>query len=462
MILPPRSPFAGVTLDEFGARFRRGELSARETTATLLARIKALEPKLAAFVVVDAERALAQAEGVDRLWAAGVDLGPLMGVPVALKDFFSVTNMPTLAGSRVDIADLVPPQGRFVTGLQRNGCIILGKTTTTEFALGGYNLTHRLPHNPCDPAVARMTGGSSHGSAVAMAAELAGFTIGSDTGGSVRLPAALCGIVGYKSTAGHWPEDGIFPLSRHMDSIGTFTSSVADAATLYAALACRKPCSRVRPEGLVLGLPVNHFLDDLDPSVQLCFARALDRLRAAGACIVDIDVPEAAEIDVVFGRLVTAELIGFLGRERFLAGEPRMDPVAAARARAGLDLAADDYVRLSARQRALIAIMEERSRGIDAWITPTVAVLPEPTADVRDLAMVAAWNRLTTRNTRPGNLFGQCGISLPIHHLGAALPVGLQLCGVPNGDERLLAVASAVELVVGRPQVPNRDALLIG
>ena len=125
-------------------------------------------------------------------------------------------------------------------------------------------------------------------------------------------------------------------------------------------------------------------------------------------------------------------------------------------------LAADDYVRLSARQRALIGIMEERSRGIDAWITPTVAVLPEPTADVRDLAMVAAWNRLTTRNTRPGNLFGQCGISLPIHHLGAALPVGLQLCGVPNGDERLLAVASAVELVVGRPQVPNRDALLIG
>ena len=462
MILPPRSPFAGVTLDEFGARFRRGELSARETTATLLARIKALEPKLAAFVVVDAERALAQAEGVDRLWAAGVDLGPLMGVPVALKDFFSVTNMPTLAGSRVDIADLVPPQGRFVTGLQRNGCIILGKTTTTEFALGGYNLTHRLPHNPCDPAVARMTGGSSHGSAVAMAAELAGFTIGSDTGGSVRLPAALCGIVGYKSTAGHWPEDGIFPLSRHMDSIGTFTSSVADAATIHAALACRKPCSRVRPEGLVLGLPVNHFLDDLDPSVQSCFARALDMLRAAGACIVDIDVPEAAEIDVVFGRLVTAELIGFLGRERFLAGEPRMDPVAAARARAGLDLTADDYVRLSARQRALIAIMEERSRGIDAWITPTVAVLPEPTADVRDLAMVAAWNRLTTRNTRPGNLFGQCGISLPIHHLGAALPVGLQLCGVPNGDERLLAVASAVELVVGRPQVPNRDALLIG
>ena len=166
MSLPPPSPFAGVTLDEFGARFRRGELSARETTAAMLARIEALEPKLAAFVFVDPERALAQAEGIDRLWAASVDLGPLMGVPVAIKDLFSVANMPTMAGSRVNIADLVPPQGRFVTGLQRNGCIILGKTTTTEFALGGYNLTHRLPHNPCDPAVARMTGGSSHGSAV--------------------------------------------------------------------------------------------------------------------------------------------------------------------------------------------------------------------------------------------------------------------------------------------------------
>ena len=462
MSLPPPSPFASVTLEEFGARFRRGEISAHETAATMLARIEALEPKLAAFVFVDPERALAHAEGIDRLRAAGVDLGPLMGVPVAIKDLFSVANMPTLAGSRVNIADLVPAQGRFVTGLQRNGCIILGKTTTTEFALGGYNLTHRLPHNPCDPAVARMTGGSSHGSAVAMAAGLAGFTIGSDTGGSVRLPAALCGVVGYKTTAGHWPEDGIFPLSRHMDSIGTFTAGMADAALIHAALSSRKPLPPLRPEGLVLGLPINHFLDRLDAAVQSCFARALDMLRAAGARIVDIDVPEAAEIDVVFGRLIPAELIGFLGRDRFLAQESRMDPVAAARARAGLELAADEYVRLTARQRALIAIMEERSRGIDAWITPTVAVLPEPAADFRDVETVAAWNRLTTRNTRPGNLFGQCGVSLPIHHLGAALPVGLQLCGVPDGDERLLALANAVELVVGRPRVPNRDALLNG
>ena len=187
-------------------------------------------PKLRAFTFVDTERALARAKAIDRLLAAGIDLGPLMGVPIAVKDLFSVDGMPTTAGSDVDIADLVPPQGRFVDRLQRAGCVILGKTATTEFALGGFNLRRPPPWNPCDPEVARMTGGSSHGSAVAMAAGLCAFSLGSDTGGSVRWPAALCGVVGYKATTDHWPQDGIFPLSRAMDSIGVFTRCVADAA----------------------------------------------------------------------------------------------------------------------------------------------------------------------------------------------------------------------------------------
>ena len=450
MNLPP-SPFAGITLTEFAARFRRGEVSAEATTATLLARIDALQPRLRAFTFVDADRALAQAAGIDRLREAGVDLGPLMGVPVALKDLFSVTGMPTTAGSRVDVSDLIEPQGRFVTSLQRMGCILLGKTATTEFAFGGFNLTSPPPWNPCDPSVARMTGGSSHGSAVAMAAELAGFTLGSDTGGSVRLPAALCGVVGYKTTAGHWPEDGVFPLSRHMDSIGTFTSSVTDAAAIHAAIAGAVPAAPIRSNALVLGLPADHFFENIEADVQRCFQRALDRLRATGATIVEIRTPEAAEIDAVFGRLVTAEWIAFVGRDRFLANESRMDPVAAARARGGLDLSADKYVQLSSRRHQLVARMRERSAGIDAWITPTVVVLPAPCATVNTVDDAAAWNRLTTQNTRPANLFGQCGISLPMHHLGAPLPVGLQLCGSSESDARLLAVAQTVEAIIGRP-----------
>ena len=163
----PASPFERVTLAQFAARFRRGEISSEAATAALLARIESLEPRLRAFSFVDVDRALAQAAAMDSLWAAKVDLGPLMGVPVAVKDLFSVDGMPTKAGSEVDIADLVAPQGSFITGLQRAGCVLLGKTRTVEFALGGFNLNTPPPWNPCDPHVARMTGGSSHGSAAA-------------------------------------------------------------------------------------------------------------------------------------------------------------------------------------------------------------------------------------------------------------------------------------------------------
>lgn len=458
MNIPP-SPFAAITLTEFAARFRRGEITSAAATAALLARIDALQPRLRAFTFIDPGRALAQAEAIDRLLGAGVDLGPLMGVPVALKDLFSVDAMPTTAGSNVDIADLVAPQGGFVTQLQRCGCVLLGKTATSEFALGGFNLNTPPPWNPCDPHVARMTGGSSHGSAVAMAAGLAGFTVGTDTGGSVRWPAALCGVVGYKSTTDHWPQDGVFPLSRDMDSIGTFTTSVADAAVIDAALAGQRMVEPQRASTLVLALPGAHFLQHIDREVHDCFVRAVDLLRAAGATIVDIPLPEAAEIDVVFGHLVIAEWLAFTGRERFLANASRIDPVTAARIRAGLDLQADEYVRLCARRDELVDMITARAEGIDGWISPTVVTLPAPCSDFRTVDDAAAWNRLNTQNTRPGNLFGQCGISLPMQHLGAPWPAGLQLCAPPRRDRELLASALAIEAVIG-PAAPNPDALL--
>jgi aspartyl-tRNA(Asn)/glutamyl-tRNA(Gln) amidotransferase subunit A len=364
--------------------------------------------------------------------------------------------MVTTAGSRLDIADRVAPQGGFVTRLKRGGSIVLGKTATTEFALGGFNLTTPPPWNPCDPDVARMTGGSSHGSAVAMAAGLAGFTVGTDTGGSVRWPAALCGVVGYKATTDHWPQDGVFPLSRHMDSIGVFTTSVADAATIEAALAGEAAVAPVPVASRVLALPGAHFFRHVDDDVRRCFDRAVERLTNAGATIVDVPLPEADEIDEVFGGLVAAEWLAFVGRERFVANEAKMDPVAAARIRSGLDLKADAYVRLNARHEALVASIAARATGIDGWICPTVVTLPAPCRDFRSVDDVAAWNRLNTRNTRPGNLFGQCGISLPMHQLGAPLPAGFQLCAPPHREASLLATALAIESVIGRaPPAPG-------
>ena len=180
-------------------------------------------------------------------------------------------------------SDLVPPQGPFVTALSRAGCVILGKTVTTEFAMGGINLTHRLPWNPCDPEIARMTGGSSHGSAVAMAAGMAAITFGSDTGGSVRWPAALCGVVGYKATSDHWPVEGVFPLSKNMDSLGVFTSSAADAAFVEAAMRGQASTSPRPIDRLVLGVPTEHYFDNVDQRCTSVFRRGIGALAFAAA-----------------------------------------------------------------------------------------------------------------------------------------------------------------------------------
>jgi aspartyl-tRNA(Asn)/glutamyl-tRNA(Gln) amidotransferase subunit A len=438
---------------------REGRSSAVELTQAALARINALEMKLQAFMHLDAERAIAQAQAIDTQRVAGVNLGPLMGVPVAVKDLFSVDGMPTTAGSRLEVQDLVPKQGSFVNALRRAGCVILGKTRTTEFALGGFNLNCAPPWNPCDPHEPRMTGGSSHGSAVAMAAGLAGFTVGSDTGGSVRWPAALCGVVGYKASSSHWPCDGVFPISPEMDSIGVFTRSAHDAAWVQAALSGRALPPPPALSALTLAVPTQHFMDELDEPVRRCFEAAVGRLRTSGARIVSAETPEAGEIDDIFRCLVPADLLAFLGRERVTAQFDRLDAVAATRIQAAFEVREDDYATMLTRRRELQRLVAARSVGIDAWLTPTVPMLPQPTAGFRSVADVAAWNRRATRNTRPGNLFGQCGISLPIQHLGAGLPVGLQLCAAPGEDAALLGVACAVEDLLGQPPTTIVDSL---
>jgi aspartyl-tRNA(Asn)/glutamyl-tRNA(Gln) amidotransferase subunit A len=429
---------------------REGRRTAESLCQEALDRLAAMEPKLEAFAYVDPDRAIRHARSLDALRASGVTLGPLMGVPVAIKDLFTVDGMPTTAGSRLDIRDLVPPQGRFVGGLIAGGCVPLGKTRTTEFALGGFNLNRPPPWNPCDMSERRMTGGSSHGSAVAMAAGLAGFAVGSDTGGSVRWPAALCGVVGYKASATHWPRDGVLPLSPEMDSVGLFARSAEDAAFVEAALAARTLGPVPPIDALRFAVPTEHFLDNLEAPVAACFESAVTRLRRAGARVVELRAPEARRIDEIFRHLVPADLLAFLGRDRVERDRALMDPVAASRLDDGFTVRADDYVRMLGLRRSAEQAMNERSRGLDAWIMPTLPVLPHPIAGYRTVAEAAAWNRLATQNTRPANLYGQCGISLPIQHLGASLPVGLQLAASGGQDAWLLDVARAVERLLTR------------
>lgn len=453
--LPP----APQGLEAAARELREGRTSSAALTQSALDRIAALEPRLRAFLHLDAPRALAHAQALDRLRAAGIDLGSLMGIPVAVKDHFSVDGMPTTAGTQLDIQDLVAPQGPFVRSLLDAGCVLLGKTRSTELALGGFNPTSPPPWNPCDERQPRMTGGSSHGSAVAMAAGLVGFAAGSDTGGSVRWPAALCGVVGYKASSSHWSCEGVFPLSAAMDSVGVFTRSARDAHWLEAALARRQPTGLPPPTGLTLAVPRGHFLEQLEEAVATTCERAVAKLAAAGVRIRQVELPEAGEIDEVFRSLVPAELLAFLGRSRLEGQLDRLDPVAADRLRAAYSLPADEYVRMRHRRLEIERIVRGRLQGCDAWLSPTVPVLPAPTAAFTSVADVAAWNRLATRNTRPGNLFGHCGISLPIQHLGASLPVGLQLCANGGEDTALLALACTVEQLLGLPEAAAVERL---
>jgi aspartyl-tRNA(Asn)/glutamyl-tRNA(Gln) amidotransferase subunit A len=447
----------GISIAEFARQLRRGELTVEVTVRDYLARIDVLDSRLGAFEFVAADSALESASALDRLLAAGCDLGPLMGVPIGIKDLFAVTGTPVTAGSRVDIADVVGAEGPFVKLLRKTGCVILGKTKTVEFAYGatGTNSVRGTPWNPWDSEVHRAPGGSSSGSAVAVAAGLCTFAIGSDTGGSIRLPASLCGLFGLKTTVGLWPTDGVFPLSPTLDSIGLVTRSAEDAALAFATLTERPVPAAVSLRALRLGRPEDYFFDDLDPTVERCIDSAIAFLKERKVAITEFRATNMRERESLFPILLSSELIATLGRERFEAGRHLMDPVVAARAARGLEIAAVDYVRMLRRHQELKRIASRQMNGLDAWITPTTPLLPIPISDFagvdRGLQMTAA----TSRNTQPMNMFGQCGISTPIHSFGARLPVGLQLSCSPFEEDRALAIALALEQHIGLPPAPD-------
>jgi len=454
------SPTAFGGIEALARALRTGRCTAQEITAAYLERIESLDPKLGAFTHVARASALATAHAIDLMLANGTDLGPLMGVPIAVKDLYSVAAMPTTAGSKIDVQDLVQPEGPFIGRLRRAGCVILGKTKTTEFAAGTINLIHKPPRNPWSVQVPLMPGGSSSGSAVAMAADLCALSLGSDTGGSVRQPAALCGTFGYKCTVGMWPVDGVFPLSATLDSLGLFTRSAVDAGVAYCVLQGTAIPRAVNLRGLRLGKPRQRFFDDLQPEVEAVTSRALELLQGAGVEIVPFDLPEVSESDEAFSRLVPTELAAFLGTERIRNGAERLDPVVRARLESAGSVSAVDYIRLLARHHENVRNVANRLAKLDGWVTPTCPLLPVPVGDCNTVDTAVAWNKRSLRNTQPVNYLGQCAVTLPLAVGLGALPVGLQIVCAPNEDARLLSIAIAVESVLGAgARRPNLSAI---
>lgn len=447
----PSDPLKG-GLVEFARRLRSGHISSREVTEAYLSRIAVLNPKLDAYTHVAEDQSLKTAEALDRLLSVGIDLGPLMGVPVAVKDLFSVPGMPARAGSNLDISDCIGGEGAFIRSLRKAGCVILGKTRTIEFAAGAQNLIHPTPWNPCDMNSHRTPGGSSHGSAVAVAAGLCGFAIGSDTGGSVRQPAALCGIVGLKTTYGTWPIDGIFPLCPSMDTVGLLTASTSDVAVVYSALTSGTAVPTSELSGIRLGVPGQGCMESMDADVADSYESALQNLEAAGVRLVPVSWPteqEQQEIKAIYAGMVPADLLTTLGRERFQVHRHEIDPVVGKRLEGGWALPATEYIRLKRLQARLAAVAQDRLQDLDGIIGPTVPLTPRPVKEVSDNASTAsAFVARSLSYTRAANVYDMCAVTIPILSTTGGLPVGLQISCPAKKETKLLSLANAIEPVI--------------
>ncbi|MGS2745179.1 amidase [Halomonas sp. LS-001] len=435
-------------LIDFARRLRSGHTSARAVTEAYLSRIESLNPTFDAYIHVDADQALKTATALDSLLSAGVDLGPLMGVPVAVKDLFAVAGMPVKAGSNLDLNDCIGSEGPFIKSLRQAGCVFLGKTRSIEFAAGAQNLIHPTPWNPCDMSTPRTPGGSSHGSAVAVAVGLCGFAIGSDTGGSVRQPAALCGIVGLKTSYGIWSTEGVFPLCPSMDTVGLLTASAEDASTVYTALVDDKAASAVKLAGVRLGVPEPECLDAMDTDVSDRFELSLHYLKAAGVELVPITWPteqEQQDIKAIYAGMVPADLLTTLGRERFQSQRHAIDPVAVQRLEGGVELTATEYIRLQRMQKRLAELAHDRMQGLDGIVGPTTPLTPQPVKNVSK--SVSAASDFVVRSlsyTRAANVYDMCAITIPIPGDPGSMPVGLQITCAHQEENKLLSLANSV------------------
>lgn len=440
------------TLDALAHDLAAGRTTARALVEACLARIADPQGEgRRAFVRVDAEAARAAAAAQDALRKAGAAPSPFAGIPISVKDLFDVAGQVTAAGSKV-LAGAPPAKADAVAvaRLRQAGFVIVGRNSMTEFAYSGLGMNphHGDPRAPFQREVGRVSGGSTSGGAVAVADGMAHLALGTDTGGSCRIPAAFCGIVGFKPTARRVPREGAFPLSFSLDSVGPLGNSVACCAAADAILAGAGPLALApRPVvGLRLLMPNGIAFDTLEPEVIAAFEAAVARLSEAGARILSAPFPEFEEAVALNakGGLSAPESYA-IHRDRLAERGHEYDPRVSARMRRGAELSAADYVEIVEARRKLIVRAAERLAPFDALVLPTVAMLPPRIAELaRDDAAYGRANMLALRNPALVNMIDGCAISLPLAGEGGA-PVGLMLAGAPGTDAALLAIAAGVE-----------------
>jgi aspartyl-tRNA(Asn)/glutamyl-tRNA(Gln) amidotransferase subunit A len=442
------------TLRELARRLASRQTTSRALIEESLARIA--DPKGEggrAFLTVYTERARAEADAVDAARTKGEKLPRFAGVPLSIKDLFDIEGEPTRAGSRVLAgAPAALADAKAVALARRAGFVIVGKTNMTEFAYSGLGVNphYGTPLSPWDRARGHIPGGSTSGGAVSVADRMAPATVGTDTGGSCRIPAAFCGIVGFKPTQGRVSLKGAFPLAPSLDSVGPLATSVSCCAVLDSVLA-GGPGDDERPHplaGLPIGVIEGYADESLDASVAAAFADALTRLAKAGAKLMPVRAPELAELPQIYrnGSIVEFEAFA-VHRARLATSAAQYDPWVLARLEAGREKSAADYIDLLGHRTRVRAAVDARTRSFEALALPTVPIAPPALSELGDFASSRALNALILRNTAIANFLDRPAISIPCHAPGAA-PVGFMLMGETGLDRRLLAAARGAEEAV--------------
>lgn len=446
---------------ELAAGVTAGEWTSRALVAASLQRIRERDGQLGAMTVVFAQPALTTAALLDDELARGRRRSVLHGVPVVLKDLVDVAGCPTAAGSRLMTTAPAAASAVIVQRLQDAGLVILGKTAMTELAFGGWGTSAiaPTPRNPWDPQVHRAPGGSSSGAAVAVAAGLAPLAVGTDTGGSVRIPASLCGLVGLKTTVGAVPREGMVLLSPTLDSPGPLARTAADAAALFAILSGKATGSGPvgapsRPDplselaGCRLGIPEDADLGVMDANVDSAFRQACQSLADAGAVLrpASLGMPLEAympPMSVILGYEAWA-----LHGERVVAGAARMDPHVRDRFLAGRQVTQAQYAAALETRRQRMAAVAMVLQYFDAIITPTTPYPAPPLTEVDEGALPLS------RYTRAVNYLGLCAVAVPMGYSREGLPLSLQFIGEAGSEHRLLSRAAAWESLRGPMRWP--------
>jgi aspartyl-tRNA(Asn)/glutamyl-tRNA(Gln) amidotransferase subunit A len=441
------------TIAAIASALRSRDITAEELTRHCFDRIDARNPALNTFITVLREDALAQAREADREIATGRHRGPLHGVPISLKDLFDLRGTPTTAASRVRKDHVADTDAAVVSRLREAGAVFVGKTNLHEFALGTTNEDSAFgpARHPLDPD--RSPGGSSGGSAASVLANMAIASVGTDTGGSIRIPSAACGLVGLKPTFGEISTEGVVPLSMTLDHVGPICRTVEDASILYQALRgdSRDVARPARePRGVTLGVLRGYFGAVVDPDVASAFQTGCERLRDAGVRLEDVEIRHAGDIAAIYLHIVLSEGAAY----HAMTLERRADdytPNVRMRLEMGRYILAEDYVRALRGRELLTKEVDGAMEGRDGLLLPTLPI-PAPkigAATIRVGATDEPVRNLMLRLTQLFNVTGHPAITVPCGTTTRDLPVGAQIVGRRQQTPALLDVAATIERYLG-------------